>query len=750
MTFDFSVTNVLLLVIAIVTTACICWQSCRRSGFRRKTLLLESFRFLLVGLAALTLFQPTFVRQIEPEGDSVVRVLIDQSSSMTTEDVGTAGSLESREAAIEPLTVAENWLAVGPNHSVEMESFAAGKATVDDESVAAETGSENEEGGEKENQPQNRSATNIHDALYDVAANPGDVRAVVLVSDGDWNIGKPPSRAARKLRQLGIPVHTIGAGSPTALPDLALTNFDLPTFAVVGKPLRVPFSVTSTLNTAADVDVKVNLPGGDTRTVSLQVPAGGSVDSVVSWRPSKIGSYQISIEIPQHPDEQVFTNNAQTLPISVRYESLRVLMVDSYPRWEYRYTRNALMRDPGVQVNTLLLHPDVAETGDGPGYLDAFPTTEELSKYDVVFIGDVGIGDGQLTEENCDQLTALVRNQAAGLIFLPGFRGLQSSLQTTKLDELLPVEMDDQQARGIRSATAAGFRLTESGSESLLTRLETDTETNGKVWSALPGFFWHAAVVRAKPNTNVLAVHASKTNRFGRLPMIVTRSYGTGKVLFVGSDSAWRWRKGVEDLYHYRFWSQMVRWMAYQRTMAAGDTMRLIFTPDRPRTGDTVNVLVNAMGNDGEPLQQGTITTQVAMPSGKVKTLNLTSDSEASWGLFRSSFVAEEGGVLKLVTRCRETAAQLETELNVRGVPREKIGKAARLDVMQEVASITGGYAINVKDDNLDSVIDAIAKMPPPEAIKQHYQIWSHPLWGLLLIALLGCFWTIRKSQGLI
>jgi len=232
--------------------------------------------------------------------------------------------------------------------------------------------------------------------------------------------------------------------------------------------------------------------------------------------------------------------------------------------------------------------------------------------------------------------------------------------------------------------------------------------------------------------------------------MIVTRTYGTGKVLFVGSDSAWRWRKGVEDLYHYRFWSQMVRWMAYQRNMASGDSMRLIFTPDRPRSGDTVNVLVNAMDANGEPMRNGTVTTQVLMPTGKVKTLNLTSD-EDSWGLFRGSFVADEGGVFDLTTRCRETEAELATKLSVRGVPREKIGQPARLGVMQEIASITKGNAVNIKDqDGLDKVVNTIRNLPPPTPVNQHYQIWSNPLWGLFLIGMLSCFWGLRKYQGLV
>ena len=72
------------------------------------------------------------------------------------------------------------------------------------------------------------------------------------------------------------------------------------------------------------------------------------------------------------------------------------------------------------------------------------------------------------------------------------------------------------------------------------------------------------------------------------LGLIDTRTFGAGKVLFMGTDGAWRWRKGVEDKYHYRFWGQVVRWMAYQRNMAKGETMRLFYTPDQPQRRQTL------------------------------------------------------------------------------------------------------------------------------------------------------------------
>lgn len=735
MTLDFNLINWIFLALGIGGAIFVCFQSWIRSGFKMKTGLLEIFRFALVALACLTLFQPKYTFEVAPAGQSVVQVLVDHSGSMETLDVTSGDKLIARSELTTQIENEEAWVTLEGQHQIQIDGFAA-----ESRSEVANDGEETE---------LFTGATDIHAALNRVVDNPGDVRAVVLASDGDWNTGAAPSRAARRLRQLGIPVYGLTAGSPTELPDLELSGFELPTYAVVGKPLRIPISVRSTLDIPADIEVTVQLPGEEPRVIAMQVPARGSVKDIVEWRPAKVGNFEVTAEVPLHPEEKVPTNNRQSARIDVRYEALQVLMIDTFPRWEYRYTRNALVRDPGVSVNTLLLHPDMEDVGDGPGYLQEFPSVEDLSRYDVIFLGDVGLGESQLTQEQCDQIYRHVRNRAAGLVFLPGFRGFQKTLLDSKLNEIIPVEMDVEQPKGVRSREPAFFRLTEAGRESLLTRLETDPDTNAKVWNTLPGFHWHAAVSRAKPNTETLAVHDSKTNRFGRLPLVVTRTFGIGKSLFVGTDSAWRWRKGVEDLYHYRFWSQMVRWMAYQRRMSNGESMRLIYSPDRPKSGEVINLKVNAMGASGEPLEEGTITTQVISPSGATETLNLSTGEDA-WGLFTSSFVASEGGLFKLVTTCAETGARLETDINVIGVPREKVGGRSRPEVMQDIAAITQGNSMSLNNENLAKLVEELGKMPPRSPELHQFHLWSHPLWGLSLILLLGIFWTCRKFQGLI
>ena len=44
-----------------------------------------------------------------------------------------------------------------------------------------------------------------------------------------------------------VPVFAVPLGSESRLPDVELTSFDVPAFAIAGKPLRIPFTIESSL-----------------------------------------------------------------------------------------------------------------------------------------------------------------------------------------------------------------------------------------------------------------------------------------------------------------------------------------------------------------------------------------------------------------------------------------------------------------------------------------------------------------------
>ena len=573
--------------------------------------------------------------------------------------------------------------------------------------------------------------------------------AIVLASDGDWNEGQPPVIAASNLRTKGIPVFTIALGSPSRLPDIELLSVDGPTFGVRGKSVRIPFCIESTLPREYATTITLKASNGDEVSKEVLIRPMGRTTDWILWKPKEDGDYTLTLDIPKHPEEFLDDNNRLSMPIAIREEKLRVLIVESLPRWEYRYLRNALSRDPGIDLSCLLFHPGLSKTGGGSkDYIKSFPKgLDELGKYDVVFLGDVGIGQGQLSVEDCRLLRGLVEYQASGLVFMPGWQGNERTLLDTELADLYPVVLDEVQLGGWGSRTPSQFELTELGRRSLLTKLADTQEENMDVWETLPGFQWYAPVVRAKAGVEVLCVHKDMSNDFGRLPLLVTRTFGAGKILFMGTDGAWRWRKGVEDKYHYRFWGQVVRWMAYQRNMAKGETMRLYYSPEQPLVRQSITLNANVMERTGEPLSKGDVFALLVAPSGKRETVRFLSSGD-EWGAFTGAFVPQEPGQHKVTLTCKQTGASLETTFTVQGNVVERMGKAARPDVLEEIARVSKGRTISA--DNLDEAVRSLAAMPDPPPVTRRLQIWSHPLAAGLIILLLGVFWVVRKAYGLI
>ena len=386
--------------------------------------------------------------------------------------------------------------------------------------------------------------------------------------------------------------------------------------------------------------------------------------------------------------------------------------------------------------------------GGSKDYIKQFPEgLEELSKYDVVFLGDVGVGDGQLTAEQCRLLKGLVQQQASGLVLLPGWQGRQQSLLDTELADLYPVVLDESQPGGWGSRTPCHFELTDVGRRSLLTKLADTEDDNLQVWEGLPGFQWYAAVLRAKAGSEVLCVHKDAANQYGRLPLLATRTYGSGKVLFMGTDGAWRWRKGVEDKYHYRFWGQVVRWMAYQRNMAKGESMRLFYVPDQPRLRQTLTLHAHVMEPSGEPLQTGDVAARIVAPSGKTETVRLLPGGD-EWGVFSGRYSPAEPGQHKVTLLCKQTGATLEATFFVQGVAAERVGQPARPEVLEELARVTHGRTIEA--GKVGDVVQWLAALPDTPPSVRRLQLWSHPLVAALVVLALGAFWVGRKMAGLI
>jgi hypothetical protein len=734
LTFLWTPWSVAASVLLVLVAAGLSFAAWRRSGYRASMGLLELLRMVLVIVVALLLNQPEIVQEFRPKEKPSIAVFWDASPSMETKDADPAGTAKggpiSRHQAIAAIAEPSFWKRFEERFDVTVQPFSG-------------------PGGHN---------TELYAPLATAPAKFKNLVGVVLISDGDWNAGLPPVEAATLLRLKEVPVMAVPVGKPVRLPDIEVRSLDAPTFAILGKTVRVPFTVESSLPRDYVTTIVLRSSNGDEVSKEVRIAAMGVTNDWLAWKPTALGDVTLTLDVPPHHDETLIDNNRMSVPVSVRKEKLRVLLVESYPRWEYRYLRNAMSRDPGVELSCLLFHPDIGKPGGGnKDYIKQFPAgLNELSRFDVVFLGDVGVGSPGtpgLTDEQCAWLKGLVEHQASGIVFMPGSRGMELSLMKTELDALFPVVLDETKPDGWGSSTPCHFVLTDAGRHSLLTKLADTDEENMEVWEGLPGFQWYAPVVRARAGAEVLAVHKDSENKFGRMPLLATRTYGTGKVLFMGTDGAWRWRRGVEDKYHYRFWGQVVRWMAYQRNMAKGETMRLYYAPDQPQIDGTLTLNANVMSPSGEPLQGGDVSARITAPSGKAENVAFLSSASSSeeaqaWGAYSAKFTAREPGRHQVVLTCKQTGAVLEASFFVQGGTVERIGRPARPDVMEEIARVSRGKVMRV--DRPEEIVSSLASLPDPAPSVRRVQLWSHPVTAGLVIALLGVFWVLRKAIGLI
>jgi hypothetical protein len=714
-------------ITALILAAALSILAIARSPHRRRTTLLEGMRMLAIAMVVVLLWQPEWRKVLHPESKPQIAILHDVSKSMETIDAGNSSDMGpkviSRAEATTKILASDDWRTLESNGKNEVTRIPF--ATAASETIAG---------------------TDINTALTDALKRHDNLRAVIMLSDGDHNLGTSPVTAAQQMRMRGIPLFAIPVGSTKRLPDIEILTVAAPGYGIVGENVQIPFTIRSSLDREVRTVVRMRDESGLEQSKNITIAPNSETYESMLWRIRKEGSSTLQISLPVHERELIAANNTHKFSIAGRPEKIRVLVVESLPRWEFRFLRNALSRDPGVELSCLLFHPTLGP-GGGPHYISSFPSKpEDLAPYDVIFLGDVGIGNKQLTKEQCTLIRGLVENQASGVVFLPGSKGNQFSLLDTDLADLMPVVLDDTQRNGIRDPLAAPLTLTSEGRSSLLTLLGENEEDNPEIWRQLPGFHWHAAVIKAKAGAEVLAVHGNSRGKFGATPLLVTKSAGNGKVLFMGIDSAWRWRRGVEDLYHYRFWGQVARWMSYQRNMAAGKRVRVFFNPERPQPGDTVTLNANAFEPDGSPLRDGGVSVDLTSPDGRSQRLSLEK-LESTWGSFSGRFKIDQPGTWKLrVTNHNDESNPLETSLIAQGSEIEKTGQPARPEVLEEITRITRGRII--QPDQIPSLINEINALPQPRPIISRTPLWSH--WATLaaLIALLATFWTARKLSG--
>ena len=456
--------------------------------------------------------------------------------------------------------------------------------------------------------------------------------AIVLLSDGQTTEGEPLGKAAELAERKGVPLYAIGLGSAERARDIELTELLVDDVVFVDDAVRfqAKLSARGFAGEKAVVHLKELAPGSkdaasgreiDSKEVDL--PRDGQSTRVeLVHHPKETGERTFVIEVDKLPRELQSDNNRLERVVNVRKEKLRVLVVDSEPRYEFRYLKNYLERDETIDLNVVLLSSDPNYSEQDRSAIPTFPASkEDLFKYDVVLFGDADIS--YMSQSQLQGLVEFVTEKGGGVLFVAGdlFNPLQ--YHGTPLELLLPIELSDARNPTAVGTNVASFRpeLTLEGRASPIFRFGDDDASSIKIWDSLPELLWYFEAPRKKPAALVLAEHPSVHGSDGNLPLSIYQFLGMGKSMFHAFDDTWRWRFRAGDRYFGRFWVQTIRFLARSR-LAGGRQAEIETDRRRYQRGQPIQLRVR-FPNAGLAPTTGDVTVQVGRTGGSSRKLAL-------------------------------------------------------------------------------------------------------------------------------
>jgi hypothetical protein len=247
--------------------------------------------------------------------------------------------------------------------------------------------------------------------------------------------------------------------------------------------------------------------------------------------------------------------------------------------------------------------------------------------------------------------------------------------------------------------------------------------------------------------------------------VIAAQPYGLGKVLWVGTDGTWRWRHGVGDAYHHRFWGQVVRWSASGKLMAGNPYVR--FGPVRPRVAEGDGARLQAkiaegvagVGPDllvaarvfkadartGAATGEAVAVVPLRAVAGQPRTFEGTAPALPIGGYAVRLDVPQLAGALHLDARAgRRPEASLDV---VARETSERIELAAARDPLDRIAAATGGVVL--ADHEADALASRLRSLTRSATRTEETPLWDHPAALGLFFALLTVEWVARKRVGL-
>ncbi|MEM9016922.1 MAG: hypothetical protein AAGC68_07900, partial [Verrucomicrobiota bacterium] len=199
-----------------------------------------------------------------------------------------------------------------------------------------------------------RSQTDFGEALDYVLENTAaeSLAGVLVLSDGRHNGGVLPEDALRQLAVQNTPLSTVPIGGRVGPVDISILNVKAPESIYLDD--RVVVSADAKMDGVHGKTVVAELLCNSAIVETLEIEVSDvnyRTELRFVHRPDEKGIHDYRIRLESEEEEMFPDNNEWDFKVAVTDDRTNVLLVDSYPRWEFRYLRNLFYgRDKSVHL----------------------------------------------------------------------------------------------------------------------------------------------------------------------------------------------------------------------------------------------------------------------------------------------------------------------------------------------------------------------------------------------------------------
>jgi len=583
-------------------------------------------------------------------------------------------------------------------------------------------------------------------ALSNVDRN-APLSGIVLLTDGLDTSSRRADETLNDLGRYGIPVYPVPMGI-TDPDDVSIRNVIVQEVAFSGDkvPVRVHIRSKGYEKRIADVTVLLNGRPMATRSISLK---GGLQleDLFFNVDVHEKGAAQVEVTIEPFADEATAENNRTERSIRVVNEKINVLCMEGSARWEYRYLRAMLKRDPRINATFVATRAKAEMARNSTEYIPRFPNKrEDAFQYDLVILGDV---DAEFfSPDEFSRLEELVKERGGSLLMLCGARFAPTSYAGTPVERMLPVEFDPN-GKWEEVDDNVHPVLTPEGRSSLVMTLENEQEKNDRVWTRVAPLDRVPPLLSAKPGATVLAEISDSSIRSDRYPLVSWHRYGTGKCMVMGTDRLWLLRFKTGDKYHWRAWSQAIQFLTLSRLM--GEHKRIRLETDRAsyQSGDQIQLYAHVLDDAYDPVNQAGFevnVTELGDSEAPARRVTLRPDL-SNPGLYEGYFSPLRPGRYRMEANSSDIELASTTEFQVADINPEMANADMQRERLQKMADLSGGkYLTAMQLHKLPSLLN---RELHTTTVRTDRSLWDNGWVVGLLVALLGFEWILRRRYDL-